>query len=241
MFRMQPIQWIVVGIVAFASVGAMGWNVSRMFGRRADAGPAILREATAFESARVGAEAPADAVAFDAFAYRVPARLAGRVRIVVDGGSVSIAGPRVPAALYQAWIWLQALLLSLVPAALAGALLRWDARWLLLALGVFVAGQAISALGAGLWPGLGEVAFIERGRFQAVEFAVGDVRAVKVGEGWADGGIDLVLLPVKRGIDALAAGRAVSFFAPDDAGREVRYALHMTSEDDATALAAAFR
>ena len=209
-----------------------------MFGRRAAAGPARLREASAFESARVGAEAPDGAVAFDAFAYRVPALLAGRVRVVVDEGRVSVAGPRVPAGLYQVWIGLQAVLLALVPAVLVGAVLRLDARWLLLGLGVFVVAWAIAIVGAGLWPGLGEVAYIDRGRFQAVEFGLGDVRAVKVGAGWADGGIDVVLLPYKRVIDALAAGRAVSFFAPDDAGRDVRYALHMTSEADATALAA---
>lgn len=238
MFSMESWQWMVVGIVALFCGGAMGWSVSRMFGRRAEAGPAKLREATAFESARVGANAPDGAVAFDAFAYRVPARLAGRVRIVLDGGRVSLAGPRVPAGLYQVWIGLQAMLLALVPAALVGAVLRLDARWLLLALGVFVAAWAIAIVGAGLWPGLGEVAYIDRGRFQAVEFMLGDVRSVKVGEGWADGGIDVVLLPYKRAIDVMAAGRAVSFFAPDDAGRDVRYALHMTSEADAAALAA---
>ena len=238
MFSTQPWQWLVVGAVALACVGAMAWSVVRMLGRHAPGGPATLREATAFESARVGAEAPAGTIAFDAFAYRVPARLAGRVRIVVDDGRASVAGPRVPAGLYRVWIWLQAVLLALVPAAVVGAVLRWDAGWLLLALGVFVASWAISVLGAGLWPGLGEVAFIARGRFQAVEFAVTDVRSVKVGEGWADGGIGVVLLPYKRAIDALAARRAVSFFAPDDAGRDVRYALHMTSEADAAALAA---
>ncbi len=230
--------WLVVGFVAVACVGAMAWNVVRMFGRRASGGPATLREATAFESARVGANAPAGAMAFDAFAYRVPARLAGRVRIVVDDGRVSVAGPRVTAGLYQVWIWLQAVLLALVPAALVGAVLCWDAGWLLLALGMFVASWAASVLGAGLWPGLGEVAFIARGRFQAVEFTVSAVRSVKVGEGWADGGIGVVLLPYRSAIDAMAAGRAVSFFAPDDAGRDVRYALHMTSESDALALAA---
>ena len=238
MFSLQPWQWIVVGMVALVCVGVVGSSVGRMFGRRAVGGRATLREATAFESARVDANAPFGAVAFDAFAYRVPARLAGRVRIVVDGGRVSVAGPRVPAGVYQAWIWLQAVLLALVPAALVGAVLRWDARWLLLALGLFVAAWAIATLGAGLWPGLGEVAYIDRGRFQAVEFALEDVRAVKVGEGWADGGIDIVLLPYKRAIDALAARRAVSFYAPDDAGRDVRYALHMTSEADTSALAA---
>jgi hypothetical protein len=102
-------------------------------------------------------------------------------------------------------------------------------------------GQLFSAAGAGLWPGLGEMDYIEAGRFHAVEFAAARVHDVKVGPGWADGGIDAVLLPVKGGIDAMSVGRAVSFFAPDEDGRDVRYAVHMTSEADADALSALLR
>jgi len=234
-------QWIVVGVVAVACVGYMSVTIGRMFGRTAVGGPAILREASEFESANVGAEAPTGAQAYDAFSYRVPGRFAGRVRITLEGERVTIAGPRVSAPLYQLWVWIQGLLLALVPAALSIAAVRLDWRWLLAALGVFVAGQLVSALGAGVWPGLGEVEYIDRGRFSAVEFGLDQVHDVKVGQGWADGGIDVVLLPVKGGIDGLAANRAVSFFAPDDQGRDVRYALHMTSEADATELARLLR
>jgi hypothetical protein len=221
-------------------VGGMSLTVARMFGRSADA-PATIREATAFESAAVGADAPTGAKAFDAFSYRVPARVAGRSRVVVFGDRVSVTGPRVPLALYQSWIWVQALLLALVPVALIVAVVKLEWRWLLLAVGVFVVGQLVSALGAGIWPGLGEMDYIAQGRFTAVEFPRSQVHDVKIGEGWADGGIDLVLLPVKGGIDAMSANRAVSFYAPDEHGRDVRYALHMTSEDDATELAGLLR
>lgn len=240
MFGMESWQLAVVGIVAVACVGWMSFVVARMFARRAEA-PAALRESTAFESARVGAVAPEGAHAYDAFSYRVPGRFAGRVRIVVDGELVSIAGPRIPSGLYRFWIWLQALLTAIVPAVVVGAIVQLDWQWLLAAAGIFVAGQLISMVGAGIWPGMGETVYIDHGRFEAVEFPLARIEAVKVGAGWADGGMDVVLLPLRKAIDGLAKDRAVSFFAPDDQGREVRYALHMTSEADAAELGALLR
>ena len=237
MFIMRPWQAALVGAVALACVGYMGFTIIRMFGRRADGPPAILREATAFESARVGAEAPVGAQAFDAFSYRVPGRLAGRSRLVVDGDTVSLAGPRVPYGIYAIWIWLQGLLLALVPAALVAAAVRLDWRWIVMTLAVFALGQVVSAVGAGIWPGLGETEYIERGRFRAVEFALAQVHDVRVGSGWADGGIDVVVMPVVNSIDKLAEGRAVSFFAPDEVGRDVRYAFHFASDADASEFA----
>jgi hypothetical protein len=237
---MQLWQWFVIGAAALIFVGGMSVTVVRMFGRSAEA-PATLREATGFESAAVEADAPIGARAFDAFSYRVPARLAGRSRIVVANDSVSVTGPRVPSVLYQSWIWIQAILLSLVPVAFVVAVVRFEWRWLLIALSVFLAGQLVSALGAGIWPGLGEMEYIARGRFKTVEFQRSQVHDVKIGEGWADGGIDVVLLPVKGGIDALSANRAVSFYAPDEDGLNVRYALHMTSDAAATELAGLLR
>lgn len=234
---MQTWQLIVVGAVALVCVAYMSFTIARMFGRRADGPPATLREATAFESARVGAEPPGAARAFDGFSYRVPGRMAGRSRLVVRGDTVVLAGPRVPFGIYAFWIWLQGLLLALVPAALVAVAVLLDWKWLVAAVAIFIAGQAVSALGAGIWPGLGETDYIEGGRFKAVEFRVGQVHDVKIGAGWADGGIDVVVMPVVKGIDKLAQGRAVSFFAPDDAGRDVRYAFHFASDEDATEFA----
>lgn len=240
MLDLQGWQSGIVGAVALVCAGGMAFVVARMFGRRASA-PAVLREATAFESASVAGIAPAGASAFDGFAYRVPARLAGRVRIVVAGGRVSVAGPRVAPALYEAWIWIQALLLALVPAALVAAVVSLDWRWLVAGLGIFTVSFGVSGLGAGLWPAVGELEWLPAGRFRAVEFPLSAVGDVKVGSGWADGGIDVVLLPIKGGIDALSKDVAVSFWAPEERGRQVRYAILIPSAKDAAALAALLR
>jgi hypothetical protein len=238
MLKMQTWQWAVVAIVALGCVGAMSFTVARMFSRKANA-PAVLRQATAFESAAVGSGAPASAVAHDGFSYRVPGRFAGRVRIVVADGKVSIAGPRMPSALYQLWIWIQAIMLALVPAAAVAALVRLDLRWLWATLAMVLVWFAFSSLGAVAWPGMGEMDWLAEGRFKAVEFPVGSVHDVKIGAGWADGGIDAVLLPIKGGIDAMSKDHAVSFTAPDENGLDVRYAIHIPQAADATALAAA--
>jgi len=228
--------WWAIATVTVASLGWMLAALFRLVGRRADL-RAIERAATALESALVGAMMPEGAVAYDAWSYRVGARFAGRVRIVVHGGRVAVAGPRVPDALYWAWIWLQGVVLALVLPLVVAAVVLGDGRWALAAVGSFVLSWAIASLGAGLWPGLGEVAAVEDGRFRALEFPLASVREVDVGRGWAKGGLDVVLVYVRPLIDAMAARRAVSFFAPDERGREVRFALHMTSDEAAKDLA----
>lgn len=104
-----------------------------------------------------------------------------------------------------------------------------------------LSGQALAMAVQQDAEGPGETDYIQGGRFKAVEFARVQVHDVKIGEGWAGGGIDVVLMPVNGGIDGLAKGRAVSFDAPDEDGREVRYALHMVSEADATESAGLLR
>lgn len=240
MLRMAAWQWATVGLVAAICVVGMGWTINSMFGRSAEA-PATLREATAFESARADGVVPTGARAFDGYSYRVPGRLAGRMRMVVEGDKVSLAGPRVAPAIYESWIWVQGLTLALVPAALMAALVRLDWRWLLAALGIFLFSFVFSSLGAVAWPGLGELDYLEAGRFKAIEFPIASVHDVKIGEGWADGGIDIVLLPYKAGIDQMAADRAVSFFAPDEKGRDVRYAVHLPVGDDPAVVASLLR
>jgi hypothetical protein len=227
--------WVIVSI----TVVSLAWMLAalfRLFGRRADA-PAVEREATALESALVGATVPEGAVAYDAWSFRVGARFAGRVRIVAQGGRVSVAGPRVPDALYRAWMGFQGVLLALVPPPLVAAVVLWDGRWALVALAAFVVSWAVSMLGAGLWPGLGELAAVESGRFRALDFPLASVSEVDVGRGWSKGGLEVVLFPYRAAIDAMVGRRVVSFFAPDERGREVRFALHMTSDEAAGELA----
>lgn len=226
----------VVVIVAVAPAGWMSLALVRLFSRRAS-GTGIVREATAVESALVGGAVPEGARVFDGWSYRVGARFAGRVRVAVYGASVAVAGPRVPRLLYQVWMWAQGILLALVPAALAAAILKQDWRWLVAAFAVFVVSFAVSMGGAGLWPGLGELgASTDGGYFKALEFPRTSVRDVDVGKGWSAGGLGVVLLPYKAGIDKMAGIRAVSFFAPDEHGREVRFAVHMHSDEDAREL-----
>lgn len=232
--------WWVIASVTVVSLAWMLAALFRLFGRRAD-GRAVEREATALESALVGATLPEGAVAYDAWSYRVGARFAGRVRIVVHGGRVSVAGPRVPDALYRVWIWVQGVLLALVVPLLVAAVVLWDGRWALAALAAFVVSWAVSMLGAGLWPGLGELGAVETGRFRALEFPLASVREVDVGRGWSKGGLGVVLFPYRAAIDAMAGLRVVSFFGPDERGREVRFALHLTSDEAARELAGVLR
>jgi hypothetical protein len=225
MFEMQMWQQIVIAIVAIAAVGWMSFAIVRLFSRRASS-RAIVRKATAIESGLVGGTVPEGARVFDGWSYRVGARFAGRVRIAVYDDRVAVAGPRVPRTLYQVWIWVQGLLLALVPPAVVGAIVLLDWRWLVAAIAILIVSFGLSIGGAGLWPGLGEV-LQEKGYFKALEFPRDSVREVDIGKGWAKGGLEVVLLPYKAGVDKMAEGLAVSFFAPDEYGREVRFAMDM--------------
>jgi hypothetical protein len=59
---------------------------------------------------------------------------------------------------------------------------------------------------------------------------------VDIGRGWSKGGFDVVLFPYKVGIDKMAEGLAVSFFAPDEYGRQARFAMDMNSNEFAREL-----
>ncbi len=226
----------VVIVVTVVCEAVMISAIVRLLRRRAK-GTGVVRRGTALESGFVEGAASEGARAFDAWAYRVTARFAGRVRVVVYPDRVAVAGPRVPRLLYHAWVWAQGLLLALVPGVLAGALVNLDWRWLVTALGVFLLSFGISFAGAGLWPGLGEI-LTEEGRFRALEFPRTAVREVDIGRGWSKGGWEVVLLPYKAGVDKMSEGRAVSFWVPDEDGREVRVAVAMNTAERARELAA---
>jgi hypothetical protein len=228
---MQIWQQIVIAIVAIATVGWMSLAIVRLFSRRAS-DRAIVRKATAVESGLVSGTVPEGARVLDGWSYRVGARFAGRVRIAVYDDRVAVAGPRVPRRLYQVWIWVQGLLLALVPPAVVAAVVTLDWRWLVAAIAIWVASFGISFGGAGLWPGLGEVLH-EKGYFKALEFPRDSVHEVNIGKGWSKGGFEVVLFPYKAGVDKMAEGLAVSFFAPDEYGREVRFAMDMYTREHA--------
>jgi hypothetical protein len=235
-FNMQTWQQVVVAVAAVAAIGGMCFALVRLFSHRASA-RATVRPATAIESALVGGTVPEGARVFDGWAYRVGARFAGRVRVAVYDDTVAVAGPRVPRFLYEVWMWLQGLLLALVLPALVAAVVLLDWRWLLAAVALLVVSFIVSMGGAGMWPGFGELeAGQAGGYFKALEFPRASVREVDVGKGWSKGGLDPVLLPYKAQVDRMAKGRAVSWFAPDEYGREVRFAVDMYSEEIARQL-----
>jgi len=229
-------QVIAVAVSAVVCLGGLSYRIARLLGRRSYSKPALARPGTAAESMLYGASVPDGAEVFDGFSYRVSARFAGRARVVVDNGLVSFTGPRVPFGIYALWIWGQGLTMALVPVLLVWALVALEWRLALWAVAAMVASTLIMAVGAGVWPGLGEVTGLDTGHFPSLEFARADVTGVKVGAGWADGGLSLVVLPYVRPIDGLAAGHAVSWWAPDDRGREARYALHCYDEAAAARL-----
>ncbi len=231
-------------VIVLVGVGAVGWlsaAVVRLFSARSPV-RAIVRPGSTVESGLVGGVVPADASVFDGWSYRMGARFAGRVRIAVYPNSVAVAGPRIPSGLYKLWIWMQSLLLAAVFPALTAAIVLLDWRSLVLAVGLFVFSFAVSMGGAGLWPGLGELtAEGEEGHLNALEFPRNTIREVDIGKGWSKGGFEVILFPYLAGINKMAEGRAVSFFAPDETGHEVRFALHMYTESKANELAGLLR
>ena len=230
-------QLAVIVAVAVAAAGILSSAVVRVFARSSSTS-GRLRPASDVESALVGGTVPAGAHVFDGWSYRVSARFAGRVRVAVYPETVTVTGPRVPKGLYVFWIWLQTLLLAATFPALAASVVLLDWRWLVGAIALFLLSFAVSIGGAGLWPGLGELAADEpEGRFTALEFPRCMIREVDIGRGWAKGGLEIVLFPYVAGVDKMAKGRAVSFFAPDEGGHEVRVAVDMYSERKATELA----
>lgn len=235
MFKMNTWQLIIVATAAVACVGYMSFTILRMLGRHAQA-EATIRHSTPLETGLV-ATVPAEGErAFDGFAYRLTARYAGRVRVVVRENTVTVAGPRAPRGLYALWIWLQGLTLALVPPTLVLAAVKLDWRALLLALGIMIVSTLFMAIGAGVWPGMGETVFVGEGRFDATEIPLSAVRDVTIGDDWARGGMRLVIAPYAGGIDKLAKDFAVCFDAPDGAGHDASWGIHMLSKEDALAL-----
>lgn len=227
--ELQVVAVVIAAGIAFAPMVAA---TARLQWRRAD-GRATARAGTPAESGLYAARAPEGARVFDGFAYRVGARFAGRSRVVVDGERVSFCGPRGPYGLYWFWIWLQGLLLAASVPLATLALVTLDPATALIAAAVFLGSLIVMAVGAGVWPGLGEVPGLETGLYPALEHSLADARGVTLGPGWSDGGLATVLILYRAGIDKLAAGHAVSWFGPDERGREVRYALHCYEESSA--------
>lgn len=225
MSKLSTWQLAVVIAIAVASLGFMSFQIARLQFRTAST-RAVARPGDAVESGLYGAKASDGAEVFDGFSYRVGARFAGRARVVVDGDRISFCAPRGPSALYWLWIWLQGLTMAAVLPLLAWAAVSLDWRMLLWSVGMLVVSTVIMAIGAGVWPGLGETAGMGDGHYPTLEHRIAAADDVTFGPGWANGGLSWVLLPYYKGIDALAVDHAVSWFGPDENGRQVRYAMH---------------
>lgn len=176
---------------------------------------------------------------FEAYSYRVSARFGSRVRLSIADGLVTITGPRLSLVVYRSWIAVQAVLLATAGAALVVALILWDWRVFVAALLLLLSHLAVSGFGAGcLWELANLTAFLEGTTGKAVAFPLDTVNRVRVGKGWARKGMWLLILPYVAGVNSLAEGFCVSFEGPDgDIGREVVYALHMQTQEEARALA----
>lgn len=146
----------------------------------------------------------------------------------------------MPRRLYETWVWIQGLLLALVIPLLLAAIVCPSWRWLVVAVVTFVLSFGISMGGAGLWPGLGEIFAVE-GCFMGVELPRDSVSEVDIGPGWEKGGFAVVLFPYKKGIDQMAGDMAVSFFAPDEHGHEVCFAMFTYTAEKALELAERLR
>lgn len=179
------------------------------------------------------------AAMFEAYSYRVSARFGSRVQVEVGHASVSITGPRLGLTVYRLWIGVQIVLLTSAVVALLLAIVLWDWRGLAAAVFLLLLHLAAGGFGAGcLWEVANLTAFGLGARGDTVVFPLHAVRRVMVGRGWARRGMWMLLLPYVVAIDSLAAGVCVSFEAPDGGtGREVVYALHMQTREDANALA----
>ena len=94
MFSLQPWQWAIIGVSAIVFIGYMTLSMLRMFPSDPTRS-GVIRPSTPLETGFVGALPTPDQNAFDGWSYRVQGRYAGRVRVVVDQDTLTVAGPRI--------------------------------------------------------------------------------------------------------------------------------------------------
>ena len=80
---------------------------------------------------------------FEGYSYQTSSRFGSRVRVSLEGGMVSVTGPRIGVLLYRLWIVIQAILLWLTVPALLAALALWDWRYLVAAVGLLLVNQGV--------------------------------------------------------------------------------------------------
>ena len=175
---------------------------------------------------------------FHGFGYRTSSRFADYIKIQVEDQKITISGPRVGPFVYRVWIAAQFILLwSIIPVLVAGIIL-WDWRYFVAIPGLYLLHYLVSILGAIiLWSAANAFACMSP-KFPTVSFDVNEVKRVKIGAGWARDGLRFVIPEFIPLLNIMAKGFAVSFEAPDgDLPRDVTYAVHMPSTNEAKELA----
>jgi hypothetical protein len=177
--------------------------------------------------------------AFEAYSYRTSSRFGSRVRVSIDGPTVTVVGPRIGVSVYRAWIVVQLIIFWLIVPVLLAAVVLWDWRYLVLALALGVIHWAVGTFGAvSFWELANLSAFMEGSMGATVTFPVSEAKRVKIGRGWARNGLWLVIPLYMPGLNKAAEGVCVSFEAPDgDTGGDAVYALHTQTKECAQSLA----
>lgn len=172
-----------------------------------------------------------------AYHYRTSSRFGEYVQLRFAEGALRISGRRLDPGTYSFFIGLQVLLMTLAPAAMVSSAV--SAEWWMAVVGAvsFVAFfPASAAMAGGLWEGPGIGACQEPTTFPRVELPLESIGDIRLGPGWSRNRLGWVVWPFVRPIDALAAGHAVSFEAPDPVtGRRVVYAMHFYTTEEAAA------
>jgi len=176
---------------------------------------------------------------FEAYSYRTSSRFGSRVKVSIDEGMATVTGPRVGVFIYRLWIVAQVIVFWLIVPSLLAAVVLWDWRYLIVALGLLVTHWAIGTFGAvSFWELANVNAFTEGTMGTTIEFPVSAVERVKIGRGWTRNGLWLVIPLFVPGLNRMAEGYCVSFEVPDgETGEEAVYALHMQTKEIAQLLA----
>jgi hypothetical protein len=184
-----------------------------------------------------------DTGAVTAYHYRLTSRFGYYVKIHVTHADASVSGPRLSPGLYALFIGGQLLLRFITYAALLGALVLWDWRYLIVAAAICVAGFVFTlACAAGLWAWPDVVALVDPATLDRVTVPLASIRDVRVGPGWDRQGIGFVLGGMVKAVDKQAGDHTVSWLAPDPTtGRYVTYGVCAYTTDEAADLAQQLR
>ena len=180
-----------------------------------------------------------DPGATTAYAYRLTGRFGYYLKIRVTDSTVSLSGPRLSPGLYAFFIGGIVLSSLLTYVAVLAAVVYWDWRYLLWAVGLFVGNLAFTlACAGGLWALPDAAAIAAPGTLDKVTVPLSSVRDVKVGPGWDRQGIGFVIGGAVKAVDSQAGDKTVSFLAPDPTtGRYVTYGVCAYTSEEAAALA----